>query len=369
MPTPQQPSLIVRQKSPQNIEFPFASLSDWLIPTEQFFVRNHFPSPELDARDWRLRVGGAVERPIELDLDSIKAMRSTTLTAVVECAGNGRVYYEPPREGLQWQNGAVGNAAWTGVLLREILEMAGVKRTAYEVLLAGADSGIVDSNKKTASPGPIAFARSLPLEKAIADSTILAHSMNDEPLTRDHGYPLRAVVGGWFGMAWVKWITDITVVEQPFLGYWQARDYFRWERSLGEPTLVPLAEMEIKAQIARPVQGAHLSVGQPYRIFGAAWSGEAPIRQVQVCTGDGRGWREGRLIETERPFAWRLWECMWTPEEVGRYTLRCRAIDGAGREQPDLQRSDCESYAANWIIPVEVTVVPEPQTYEEEFVI
>ena len=172
--------------------------------------------------------------------------------------------------------------------------MAGVKRTAREVLLAGADSGVVDTNKKTASPGPIAFARSLPLEKAIAHSTILAYSMNEEPLTRDHGYPLRAVVGGWFGMAWVKWITHITVVEQPFLGYWQARDYFRWERSLGEPRLVPLAEMEVKAQIARPVQGAHLIAGQPYRIFGAAWSGEAVIRRCRSAPEmAGAGAREG----------------------------------------------------------------------------
>ena len=149
-----------------------------------------------------------------------------------------------------------------------------------------------------------------------------------EPLTRDHGYPLRAVVGGWFGMAWVKWVTHITVVEEPFFGYWQARDYFRWERSLGEPRLVPLAEMEVKAQMAHPVQGAHLIAGQPYRIFGAAWSGEAAIRQVQVCTGDGKGWREGRLLETERSFAWHLWECMWTPEQVGPYIPRCRAIEG-----------------------------------------
>lgn len=369
MPTPEQPSLIVRQKSPQNTEFPFASLSDLLIPTELFFVRNHFPSPDLDARDWRLRVDGAVARPLELDLDSIKAMRSTSLTAVVECAGNGRVYYVPPKEGLQWQNGAVGNAAWTGVLLSEILEMAGVKPNAREVLLVGADSGVVDTNKKTASPGPIAFARSLPLEKATAQSTILAHSMNEEPLTRDHGYPLRAVVGGWFGMAWVKWITHIAVLEQPFLGYWQAREYFRWERNLGEPSLVPLTEMEVKAQIARPVQGARLIAGQPYRIFGAAWGGEAAIRQVQVCTEDGSGWREASLLEKERPFAWRLWEYTWTPEKVGQYKLRCRAIDAAGRVQPDQQRSDFESYAANWIVPVEVTVVPEPQTYEEEFVI
>ena len=179
--------------------------------------------------------------------------------------------------------------------------MAGVRGTAREVLLVGADSGVVDTNKKTASPGPIAFARSLPLEKAIDDSTIFAYSMNEEPLTRDHGYPLRAVVGGWFGMAWVKWITHITVVEQPFLGYWQARDYFRWERSLGEPRLVPLAEMEVKAQIAHPVQGAHLIAGQPYRIFGAAWSGEAAIRQVQVCTGDGKGWREGSSSKQNAP--------------------------------------------------------------------
>jgi DMSO/TMAO reductase YedYZ molybdopterin-dependent catalytic subunit len=212
MPTLEQPSLIVRQKSPPNIKFPFASFSDWLIPTDLFFVRNHFPWPDLDARDWRLRVEGAVARPIELDLDSIKA-RSTTFAAVVECAGNERVYYEPPKEGPQWQNRAVGNAAWTGVLLCEILEMAGVKQTALEVLLVGADNGVVDTNKKTASPGPIAFARSLPLRKAIANSTILAYSMNEAPLTRDHGYPLRAVVGGWFGMAWVKWITYIRVTE------------------------------------------------------------------------------------------------------------------------------------------------------------
>ena len=170
-------------------------------------------------------------------------------------------------------------------------------------------------------------------------------------------------------MAWVKWIRQIRVVEQPFCGYWQGRDYFRWDRSLGEPTLVPLAEMEVKAQIARPVSGEHLIAGRPYRIFGAAWSGEAAVRQVQVCTGDGQGWREARLRETKHPYAWRLWECIWTPHQLGRYPLRCRAIDGAGRVQPDLQRSDCESYAANWIVPVEVAVVPEPPTYTEEFVI
>lgn len=369
MPAPEQPGLIVRQKSPPNVEFPFASLSDWLTPADLFFVRNHFPSPVLDAREWRLRIDGAVERPFELDLDGIRAMRSRTLAAVLECAGNGRVYYEPPREGLQWQNGAVGNARWTGVLLREVLERAGVKRAAQEVLLVGADKGVVDANKKTASPGPIAFARSLPLEKALGDGALLAYAMNDAPLTRDHGHPLRAVVGGWFGMAWVKWITHIRVLEQPFLGYWQARDYFRWERSAGEPMLIPLTEMEVKSQIARPVNGANLIAGQPYRIFGAAWSGEAAVQHVHICAGDGKGWREARLLDTEHPYAWRLWEYVWTPQQVGSYRLRCRAADAAGRVQPEQQRSDAESYAANWIVPVDISVVPEPQDHEVDFVI
>ena len=177
--------------------------------------------------------------------------------------------------------------------------------------------GSATSNKKTASPGPIAFARSLPLQKAIADSTLLAYAMNDGPLTHEHGHPLRAVVGGWFGMAWVKWITHIRVLEQPFLGYWQARDYFRWERGAGEPMLVPLTQMEVKAQIARPVNGANLIAGRPYRIFGAAWSGEAAVRQVQVYAGDGEGWREARLLGEQRPYAWRLWEYFWTPRTSG----------------------------------------------------
>src|SRR5262249_54847599 len=155
----------------------------------------------------------------------------------------------------------------------------------------GADRGAVDTGKKTASPGPIAFARSLPLDKARADGTLLAYAMNDQPLTGEHGYPLRAVVPGWFGMAWVKWLSAIRIVYPPFLGYWQGRDYFRWDRSLGEPNLVPLAEMPVKAQIAQPAQGAKLSVGARTRIFGAAWGGEAPVREVLVCADEHAGWQ------------------------------------------------------------------------------
>ncbi len=363
------PGLVVRQKSPLNLEFQFAMLSDWLVPTEQFFVRSHFPAPELHAEAWKLRIEGAVETPLELSLDEIKSLPASTLAAVIECAGNGRVFYEPAREGLQWQSGAVGNASWTGVPIRALLEKAGIRKEAVEVVLVGADRGLVDGGKKTASPGPIAFARSLPLPKALEPDTILAYAMNGEPLTPEHGYPLRAVVGGWFGMAWVKWITHLRVVDRPFMGYWQARDYFRWERSFGEPSLVPLTQMAVKAQIARPVNGATVRAGQPCRIFGAAWGGEAGVEAVQVSTEGGKDWRQATLLPPEARYAWRFWEYHWTPAEPGRYTLLCRAVDTRGEVQPATPHSDAESYMANWSVPVEVKAVADAEMAQHEFVI
>jgi DMSO/TMAO reductase YedYZ molybdopterin-dependent catalytic subunit len=368
MPNTQQPGLVVRQKSPLNLEFQFAFLSEWLTPCDQFYVRSHFPAPDLNEAEWRLQVDGAVRTPLRLGLDELKAMPQATLAAVMECAGNGRVFYEPAREGLQWQTGAVGNASWTGVRLRDVLAQAGVGDHAVEVVLIGADRGVVDGGKKTASPGPIAFARSLPLDKALSDGVLLAHAMNDEPLAVHHGFPLRAVVGGWYGMAWIKWLKEIRVVERPFLGYWQARDYFRWERGLGEPVLVPLSAMDVKAQIARPVHGAAVPVGRPYRIFGAAWSGEQPVKAVQIDTADGAGWRPATLLGPETPFGWRFWEHAWTPPQPGRYALRCRAVDAGGATQPDTQQPDRESYGANWIVPTEVRAVV-PEDHEPEFVI
>jgi hypothetical protein len=167
----------------------------------------------------------------------------------------------------------------------------------------------------------------------------------------------------------VKWITEIRVVERPFLGYWQARDYFRWDHTLGEPTLVPLTETEVKSQIARPVNGATLAVGESFRIFGAAWSGEAPIIEVRVCTGDGEGWRAATLLEPETRYGWRLFELAWTPPRAGRYALRCRATDGAGNTQPEVQRTDCESYVANWTVPIEVRAVDRSDEALDDFVI
>ncbi|MBV9078974.1 MAG: sulfite oxidase [Methylobacteriaceae bacterium] len=363
-----EPGLIVRQSSPLNLEYPFSTLDDFLVPQDRFYVRNHFPCPRVERDGWRLKVGGEVARELSLGLDDLHALPAVTLPAVMECAGNGRVFYEPAKEGLQWANGAVGNASWTGVRLDDVLDRAGLRDGAVEVVLVGADRGPVDGGKKTSSPGPIAFARSLPLTKARSDGVVLAYAMNGEPLTPDHGAPLRAVVGGWFGMAWVKWLAELRVVSRPFLGYWQARDYFRWDRSFGEPILVPLTEMEPKAQIARPVQGGSVEVGRPTRIFGAAWSGEAPVAEVAVDTGEG-AWRPATLLEPATEHGWRLWEHWWTPTAAGPCQLRCRARDAAGRVQPETPQTDRESYCANWVIPVGIRVVPAAQSAEPEFVI
>jgi DMSO/TMAO reductase YedYZ molybdopterin-dependent catalytic subunit len=351
--------LVVRQKSPLNLEYQFSSLSEWVIPTEDFFVRCHFPIPDLDAANFRLRVHGAVKKELELDLPQLRAMPARTFAAVLECAGNGRVFYEPPREGLQWQSGAVGNAVWSGVPLSDVLAQAGVRDNAVEVVLIGADRGVVDGGKKTASPGPVAFARSLPLAKATSDGVLLCHTMNGAPLTVEHGFPLRAVVGGWYGMAWVKWLTAIHVITRPFNGYWETRDYVRWGRNGGEPSLVPITEAEIKSQIARPINGAVVRAGRSVRIFGAAWSGEARIEKVLVQAGGNMPFEPATLLAPDEPHAWRLFEQQWTPPAPGRYALRSRAIDAAGNVQPDTPQPDRESYLANWSVPVEVTAVAD----------
>lgn len=364
-----QPAPIVRQQSPLNVEYPFSMLSDWLIPNDQFYIRNHFPMPGLTVRDWRLAVTGAVDKPLSLDLDALKALPKTDLAAVMECAGNGRVFYEPAREGLQWQDGAVGNALWSGVLLRDVLALAGIRTSAVEVVLVGADRGLVDAGKKTASPGQIAFARSLPMDKALSNSALLAYAMNDDPLMPEHGFPLRAAVGGWYGMAWIKWLVEIRVVEQPFTGYWQTRDYIQWDRTLGEPMVAPLTAMNVKSQIAQPVNGAIVEAGRSFRIHGAAWAGEASVGMVEIATGDDAPWQRATLVGPASPHGWRLWEFIWTPPAPGRYRLKSRATDALGNRQPETPQPDRESYAANWVIPVTVDATAGPEEPADNFVI
>ncbi len=198
------PGLLTREHEPKNLEYPFPTLSSTVVPTNQFFVRGHFPIPRLDAVTWSLKVDGAVNKPLSLSYEDLLKLPSKTFTATIECAGNGRGFLVPRANGVLWEFGGVGNAEWTGVPLATVLERAGIKEGAVEVILQGADSGAVNSDPK--SPGPVHFERSLPLEKARRPEVLLAYQMNGKPLTPEHGSPVRALVAGWYGMASVKWL-------------------------------------------------------------------------------------------------------------------------------------------------------------------
>ncbi len=347
-------ALISRGEQPLNLEMPFESLQEFITPNEQFYVRCHFPVPKIDSETWLLRIEGAVRTPIELTYASLRELPTHTIPATVECAGNGRSFLEPKVKGVAWGLGAVGNAHWTGVLLRDVLERAGVDTDAREVILEGADRGEI---KETPRPsGEIHYARSVPLEKARRD-LLLAFAMNGEPLTPEHGFPLRAVVPGWFGMAAVKWLQRVIVTAKPFHGYYQSIDYTYWHRRGGLPNLVPLGEMQVKAQIARPRTSEVVPAGTTYRVHGAAWGGEEEVVQVEISVDGRRTWNSAALRGEAVKNAWRFWEFQWqTPSESGDRTLVARATDAAGRAQPPQRIADYGTYLINHLLPIHVQV-------------
>lgn len=352
-PRPEHAGLIVRQSDPANLEWPFGALDGFITRNEDFFIRCHFPIPELARAQWRLRIGGEVQRPLELGWEEIRAMPETAVTATIECAGNGRVFLSPKVDGAQWERGAVGNAVWTGVRLAEILRRAGVQPAAREVILAGADGGEIAAAPRPG--GRIRYARSLPLAKA-SDDVLLAWRMNGEDLTPAHGFPLRALVPGWYGMASVKWLSDITVTAHPFHGYYQTIDYAYWERTAGEPSLVPITELQVKAQIARPGPAERVPLGPPYIVRGAAWSGDAEISQVELSTDGGSTWQPTRLDAMTARHAWRLWDFAWRPDRRGRTTLMARATDSKNRTQPTRRDTDRGGYLVNEVFGIDVLV-------------
>ena len=352
-PSPEHAGLIVRQSEPVNLEWPFGALGGFITRNEDFFIRCHFPIPEVSRGQWRLRIGGEVQRPLEFGWDEIRAMPESSVTATIECAGNGRVFLSPKVDGAQWERGAVGNALWTGVRLAELLRHAGLKRPAREVILTGADCGEIETAPRPG--GKIHYARSLPLAKA-TDDVLLAWHMNGREITPPHGYPLRAIVPGWYGMASVKWVSEIKVTAQPFHGYYQSIDYAYWRRDAGEPSLVPITELQVKAQIARPGPAERVPLGTPYVIRGAAWSSDAEIAQVEISTDGGSTWQPTRLDAKTERHAWRLWDFSWRPEQRGRTTLMARATDAKNRTQPTRRDADRGGYMVNEVVGIDVVV-------------
>jgi DMSO/TMAO reductase YedYZ molybdopterin-dependent catalytic subunit len=236
-----------------------------------------------------------------------------------------------------------------------VLDRAKVGSGASEVILEGADEGEVD---KTPQPsGKISFSRSLPLAKAY-DDVLLAYAMNGEKLTAAHGFPLRAIVPGWYAMASVKWLRRLIVTAKPFNGYYQSLDYSFWDRSGPLPVLAPLTEQQIKAEIAQPENGATVPAATTFRIHGAAWSSDAEITKVEISLDGGATWQAARLLGDSVQNAWRLWEFDWrTPARAGKQTVRARATDSRGRVQPSERDAERGTYMINHVLPIEVEVV------------
>jgi DMSO/TMAO reductase YedYZ molybdopterin-dependent catalytic subunit len=328
----QQPP-ITSPDSPYSRAFNFASLDGWITPNSEFFVRSHFGIPRLDRAPWTVSISGAVARPRTLAMDDFVRLPAQEEVVTLECAGNL----------VGW--GGVSNARWTGVSLGSLLKAAGVKDDAAEVILVGADGG---AEREAGGIEIDAYARSIPLSKAMDSATLVAFKMNGEALPPLHGGPLRAVIPGWYGMDSVKWLKEIVVAREPFAGFYQARRYYEARRVGARVERAPLGAIRLKSQMARPVNGESLGRG-PVKIVGAAWCGDAEIAKVELSFDGGRSWKDAEFGRERAPFAWRIWSYEWTPPSAGSYDIIARASDVRGRVQP-LARDPqiITPYANNW---------------------
>ncbi|HEX8598123.1 MAG TPA: sulfite oxidase [Chloroflexia bacterium] len=340
--------LVVVKQDPLNAETPLFALSEYLTPTENFYVRSNFPLPALDGGTWRLRVGGTVTQPVELTLDDLLSMPARELPATLECAGNGRTGFAPLPQGEPWGVGAVGTARWRGVSLASLLGRAGLNAGAVEVLFEGADRGV-----PAAGAVEVPFARSLPLEKAIHPDTLMAYEMNGAPLPPEHGGPVRLLVPGWYGMASVKWVASITVLRQPFTGFYQRERYVL--DFPGSSETLPVREMQARALITSLTSGAVVAP-RGHIVSGVAWSGRGTVASVEVSVEGGGPWRPARLLDPPAAYTWRRWEFDWTPSKLGRHVLRARSIDDEGNTQPDLAPWNRLGYCNNSVQAVVVDV-------------
>lgn len=343
--------LVVHRAHPLNSETSIPALvGSVVMPNAHFYVRNHFQIPRLDPETFRLSVCGLVDRPLSLSLRDLRNMPAQTVVVTLECAGNGRTLFDPPIEGEKWNLGAVSTAEWTGVPLVEVLDRAGVRAEARDVLFRGADGGVVDER-----PEPVHFERSLAVGDARNGEVLLAYAMNGESLPIQHGCPLRLIVPDWYAVASVKWLTEMELIGRPFSGHYQTEKYrYEWERD-GRVVREPVTLQRVRALITEPAPDQEVPRGA-LAVRGVAWSGAAPVARVDVSVNGG-AWQEARLIGERKRHSWHWWELMMRVEQPGTLTLRARATDLAGREQPEVAEWNRLGYGNNAIqeVPVQIT--------------
>jgi DMSO/TMAO reductase YedYZ molybdopterin-dependent catalytic subunit len=305
--------------------FDFSLLDEWAVPNDLFFVRDHFPTPKVSSAGWNLSVSGSVRAPLNIAFNDVSSLPRKVLAATMECAEN------PVGGGL------VSHAEWTGFALASAVEPAPEARWAR---FSGADG----------------FSRCIPIEKALHADTLIAYSMNGEKLPVNHGFPLRALIPGWYGMDSVKWLQRIELLPAED----KASDgYIRLVRSLrtGTQSSARVSAMQVKSTFARPLDGAIL-MNRQFTVRGAAWAGENRVRQVEVSTNAGKSWQAARFTSDPLPYAWVQWTHQWKIPGSGQYELRARAEDDQGRRQPEERATDrVDGYELNSYQAVQITVI------------
>ena len=326
---------VIVSREPLNAETRLELQAGPVTPASRHYVRSHFPFPDPAAA---ISIGGAVGSPRSVSLAELRALPARAAMVTLECAGNGRSFLEPPAPGEQWRLGAVSTAEWAGPSLRSLLEPSGLSSAVVEILFRGADTGI-PPDVGTRIP----FERSLPIARALADDILVACTMNGAPIPREHGAPVRLVVPTWYGMASVKWLSEIEVLEQPFRGFYQADRYV-----IGA---TPLRAMKPRAVIVAP--DGSVDAGTATVVRGYAWSGQGAIERVELSTDGGATWRDAELAPPAAPAAWREFRMAWTPT-IGTFVLLARATDASGDRQGLENVRNPLGYANNAAQPVRV---------------
>ncbi len=330
--------LIKRAFRPPNFETPVAQFGDVITPNDRFFVRWHLASiPEIDPREWRLSLGGdAATQPFEVTFEQLQRdFEQVEVVAVCQCSGNRRGLSDPHVPGVQWGYGAMGNARWKGVRLKDLLAKAGLAKDAVEIAFEGADRPALD-----ATPD---FVKSIPAWKAMDENVIVAWQMNGEPLPHWNGAPARIVVPGWTATYWMKKVVSIRALAQPVANYWMAKAYripkgkfATVDRFTSQETAenTPITEIVVNSLITSVVDGQRIKAGSPLAIKGIAWDAGYGIRSVDVSVDGGRSWQPAELGADSGRFSFRPWQHVFAPSK-GRYTISARATNGLGSTQVD----------------------------------
>jgi DMSO/TMAO reductase YedYZ molybdopterin-dependent catalytic subunit len=355
---PEKTDLLLLTSRPPQLETPSRFFRELVTPNDAVFVRWHLSNipTEVDLGQWRLKIGGNAEKQIALTMDQLRNdFERVSYTAVIQCSGNGRSFFEPRVPGGQWENGSLGNVTWTGARLKDILARAGIKAGSVEVAFNGLDGPPL--------PTVPDLVKSLQLEKALEEDVIVAYAMNGAPLTMLNGFPARLVVPGWFATYWVKSLSDITLLDKPFEGFWVKTAYRIPDTPCAcvppgtkPQKTVPITRMNTRSLIVEPAPGAKLPPGREVEIFGIAFSGGYGIREVTVSYDGGQSWRRATLGKDLGKYSWIQWRYAWRPEKPGSYRIMARAVDSIGESQPFEQLWNPAGYMWNKVEAIDVTV-------------